>query len=415
MDQPLTPPVCTAEEIKKAFPNVRDPLEAAVAYAFKLLGFNVKTNVSMQNRAGYSIEVDVVAEKKKEGEKESLVVYASCKNKEIDRPVVDEEYGRVSNLKKIPHLKVLVASSMTPQAKETAESDGFLVIELGMKVTEDKIAEACREIRNRLGKYFETLAPPELVSAYSALQGALSTLRNVEKEIEKAIESLQKVGNIQGSLSSGSKEEMTTLTLITTPIPTEVEEHVEEKAKKEELLKTLSRMGDIYLIFNTPDQLSNYLQKFNVEQALMFVHDDLIIILRLCPISDLIAGKSRVIVYDNPNAIPALLNSVKIWVSTAKDPFIGVIKLGKIIGGAFEIDPNTKSIMNVLNPAVELTKYSIEGDLLLIAKLPGLNDCVFWFDDYLSFLIVKDCNVAGEPGRSYRLTKSGIVEFQRRV
>ena len=200
--QPLTPSVtCTAEEIRKAFPNVRDPLEAAVAYAFKLLGFDVRTNVSRQNRAGYSIEVDVIAEKKKEGEKESLEVYASCKNfdREIDRPVVDEEYGRVSNLKKIPHLKVLVASFMTQQAKETAESDGFIVIELGTKVTEDNIAEACREVRDMLGKYFETLAPPELVSAYSALQGALNTLRNVEKEIEKAIESLQRWSSGQGS------------------------------------------------------------------------------------------------------------------------------------------------------------------------------------------------------------------------
>lgn len=194
--QPLTLQVtCTAEEIRKAFPNVRDPLEAAVAYAFKLLGFDVRTNVSRQNRAGHSIEVDVIAEKG------GLEVYASCKNfgREIDRSVVDEEYGRVSNLKKIPHLKVLVTSSMTPQAKETAESDGFIVIELGMNVTEDNIAEACREVRDRLGKYFETLAPPELVSAYSALQGALSTLRNVEKEIEKAIESLQRWSSGQGS------------------------------------------------------------------------------------------------------------------------------------------------------------------------------------------------------------------------
>ncbi|AWR93781.1 hypothetical protein [Acidianus brierleyi] len=43
--QPLLPVVCSSEDIRNTFMGVRDPLEAATAYAFKLLGFDVRTNV----------------------------------------------------------------------------------------------------------------------------------------------------------------------------------------------------------------------------------------------------------------------------------------------------------------------------------------------------------------------------------
>ena len=50
--QPLLPVVCSSEDIGNTFKGVRDPLEAATAYAFKLLGFDVRTNVYGKNRAG---------------------------------------------------------------------------------------------------------------------------------------------------------------------------------------------------------------------------------------------------------------------------------------------------------------------------------------------------------------------------
>jgi hypothetical protein len=189
--QPLLPVVCSSEDIRNTFTGVRDPLEAATAYAFKLLGFDVRTNVYEKNRAGQDVEIDVKAIKG------GLEIYASCKNldRPVDRPTVEQEVGRVNSLKKLPHLKVLVVSSLNDQARETAKSEGFLLVELNKKVTYEDLDTACIEIRKQLGRYFETLAPPELVSAYTALQEALNSLKNVEEELKKVITVLQKASN----------------------------------------------------------------------------------------------------------------------------------------------------------------------------------------------------------------------------
>ena len=189
--QPLFPVVCSSEDIRKTFPNVRDPLEAATAYAFKLLGFDVRTNVYGKNRAGQDVEIDVKAIKG------GLEIYASCKNLDspVDRPTVEQEVGRVNSLKKLPHLKVLVVSSLNDQARETAKSEGFLLVELNRKVTIGDLDNACIEISKQLRGYFETLAPPELVSAYTALQEALNSLKNVEEGLKKVITALQKASN----------------------------------------------------------------------------------------------------------------------------------------------------------------------------------------------------------------------------
>jgi len=189
--QPLLPVVCSSEDIRNTFTGVRDPLEAATAYAFKLLGFDVRTNVYEKNRAGQDVEIDVKAIKR------GLEIYASCKNldRPVDRPTVEQEVGRVNSLKKLPHLKVLVVSSLNDQARETAKSEGFLLVELNKKVTYEDLDTACIEIREQLRKYFETLAPPELVSAYTALQEALNSLKNVEEELKKVITVLQKASN----------------------------------------------------------------------------------------------------------------------------------------------------------------------------------------------------------------------------
>jgi hypothetical protein len=142
------------------------------------------------------VEVDVKAIKG------GLEIYASCKNLDrlVDRPTVDQEVGRVNSLKKLPHLKVLVVSSLNDQARETAKSEGFLLVELNRKVTDEDLDTACIEIRKQLGGYFETLAPPELVSAYTALQAALNSLNDVEEGLKKAITALQKTSNKQSTI-----------------------------------------------------------------------------------------------------------------------------------------------------------------------------------------------------------------------
>jgi hypothetical protein len=189
--QPLLPVVCSSEDIRNTFTGVRDPLEAATAYAFKLLGFDVRTNEYEKNRAGQDVEIDVKAIKR------GLEIYASCKNldRPVDRPIVEQEVGRVNSLKKLPHLKVLVVSSLNDQARETAKSEGFLLVELNKKVTDEDLDNACIKIREQLREYFETLAPPELVSAYTALQEALNSLKNVEEGLKKVITALQKASN----------------------------------------------------------------------------------------------------------------------------------------------------------------------------------------------------------------------------
>jgi len=191
VSQPLLPVVCSSEDIRSKFPKVRDPLEAATAKAFELLGFQVQTNVYEKNRAGQDVEIDVKAIK------EGLEIYASCKNldRDVDRPTVEQGVGRVNSLKKLPHLKVLVVSRINEQARETAKSEGFLLVVLNKKVTDEDLDSACIEIREQLRKYFETLAPPELVSAYTASQEALNSLKNVEEELKKVIKALQKVSN----------------------------------------------------------------------------------------------------------------------------------------------------------------------------------------------------------------------------
>ena len=67
-------------------------------------------------------------------------------------------------------------------------------------MTDEDLDTACIEIRKQLGGYFETLAPPELVSAYTALQAALNSLNDVEEGLKKAITALQKASNKQSTI-----------------------------------------------------------------------------------------------------------------------------------------------------------------------------------------------------------------------
>jgi len=142
----LTPPRLEHFEVEPS----REVLEGIVASVFKNLGFEASTNVKKETRMGNPIEVDVWAQKKVAGSRFSI--YVSCKNwnGSIGRSVINEEIGRVLNLKELPQLKIIIAKELERPARETAEANGFLIIELGIK-TETKNA---REIYEFLYKTF---------------------------------------------------------------------------------------------------------------------------------------------------------------------------------------------------------------------------------------------------------------------
>jgi hypothetical protein len=126
----------------------REVLEGIVASVFKDLGFEVSTNVKKETRRGNPIEVDVWAQKEVAGSRFSI--YVSCKNwnGSIGRSVINEEIGRVLNLKELPQLKIIIAKELERPARETAEANGFLIIELGTK-TETKNARDIYEFLYR--------------------------------------------------------------------------------------------------------------------------------------------------------------------------------------------------------------------------------------------------------------------------
>jgi hypothetical protein len=148
-------------EILKVEPS-REILEGIVASVFKDLGFEVSTNVRKESRQGSPIEVDVWAWKRIAGTKVSI--YVSCKNwnKAIDRPLIDEEIGRVLNLRELPHLKVIIAKELTIPAKEAAEANGFIIIELGKKAEANDVKEIYELVFKTLNELFMSATPSKL-------------------------------------------------------------------------------------------------------------------------------------------------------------------------------------------------------------------------------------------------------------
>ncbi len=182
-------PIISAEERPILIPSgviqSREVLESIVAQALRALGFTVQTNVSKLARKGASIEVDVWAEKRVGDIR--FKVYVSCKNwdKDVDRRVVDEEFGRVFNLQEVPHLRILVVKSMSRPAKEVAEADGFFVIELGEKATEANASEVYELIYRKLSDLFTNIAPPQLLEIASKVSKTAEELSKIAHELAK--------------------------------------------------------------------------------------------------------------------------------------------------------------------------------------------------------------------------------------
>jgi len=142
--------------------QARDVLEAIVAKVLKDLGFEVKVNHQVVTKDGSTREVDVWARRVIAGI--PLIVYVSCKNldRDIGAPVIDQEIGRVNQLREIPSIKFIVASRFNENGKKAAIANGFIPIEVGFKVDETNVVEAYKRIYNIISEIFTTIAPKKL-------------------------------------------------------------------------------------------------------------------------------------------------------------------------------------------------------------------------------------------------------------
>jgi hypothetical protein len=188
--KPPTPPpvVPTSERVEnliRAKPS-REILEGIVASVLEDLGFNVQTNVRLAARGG-EVEVDVWAFKSVGGSQ--FRVYVSCKNwdRDVDRHVVDQEFGRVLQLDYMPHLRVLVVRSLTEPARKAALDDGFMVIELGRKAEAENSREVYEIVYKAFNELFTAIAPPRLREIADRLAEIRENLRRVEEEISKLL------------------------------------------------------------------------------------------------------------------------------------------------------------------------------------------------------------------------------------
>jgi len=153
----------------------REILESIVAEALKSLGFSTQTNSKLPAKGG-DVEVDVWATKSVGGAQ--FRVYVSCKNwdRDVDRQVVDHEFGRVLQLYQLPHLRILVVKSLTEPARKAAFDDGFFVIELGEKASTGNAQEIYSIVYSKLREIFIGIAPDRVRSVVERLRSALKEL-----------------------------------------------------------------------------------------------------------------------------------------------------------------------------------------------------------------------------------------------
>jgi len=156
----------------------REVLESVVAEALRSLGFSVQTDVRLPAKGG-DIEVDVWGVKSVGNAQ--FRVYVSCKNwdKDVDRTVVDQEFGRVLQLNQLPHLRIFVVKSLTEPARKAAFDDGFFVIELREKATTDNAQEIYNIVYKKLKDIFIGITPEKIMRAIERLREAMKLLEEV--------------------------------------------------------------------------------------------------------------------------------------------------------------------------------------------------------------------------------------------
>jgi len=182
---PIIPPSERVENLIRARPS-REILEGIVASVLEDLGFRVSTNVRLPAKGG-EVEVDVWAFKSVGGSQ--FRVYVSCKNwdRDVDRHVVDQEFGRVLQLDYMPHLRVLIVKGLTEPARKAALDDGFMVIELGRKAEAENAQEVYEVVYRAFNELFTAIAPPRLREIADRLAEIRENLRKVEEEITRLL------------------------------------------------------------------------------------------------------------------------------------------------------------------------------------------------------------------------------------
>jgi hypothetical protein len=164
----------------------REVLEGVVARVLRDLGFNVQTNVRLPAKGG-EVEVDVWAFKSVGGSQ--FRVYVSCKNwdRDVDRHVVDQEFGRVLQLDYMPHLRVLIVRGLTEPARKAALDDGFMVIELGRRAEAENSREVYEVVYRAFDELFTAIAPPRLREVAEKLAEIRENLMRVKEEISRQL------------------------------------------------------------------------------------------------------------------------------------------------------------------------------------------------------------------------------------
>jgi len=111
----------------------------------------------------------------------------SCKNwdKDVDRTVVDHEFGRVLQLYRLSHLRILVVKSMSDPARKLALDNGFIVIELGEKATSRNAQEVYSMIHNKLKEVFLGLASPIFRSISTKIVSLAEEVKKIGYELGK--------------------------------------------------------------------------------------------------------------------------------------------------------------------------------------------------------------------------------------
>ncbi len=160
-------------------PPTYEILEGIVRDVLTVLGFRADANVRKETREGERAEVDVWASK--QAGSVQFTVYTSCKNwdKAVDRPVVDQEVGRVSNLRELPHLKVLVAKELNDHARSSAKANGFMVVELGTKADDQNAAECFGLVHRAINELFVGIAPSWLADRAVKIEQMATELRGI--------------------------------------------------------------------------------------------------------------------------------------------------------------------------------------------------------------------------------------------
>ncbi|MCC6016714.1 MAG: restriction endonuclease [Desulfurococcaceae archaeon] len=163
----------------------REILETIVTKVFESFGFKVQVNALLPARGGY-VEVDIWASKKIGNA--LFTVYVSCKNwdRDVDRHVLDHEFGRILQLYQLPHLRILVVKSLSDPARKLALDNGFIVIELGEKATSQNAQEVYNIVYNKLKETFLGLALPILQSLSTKIVSLADEIKKIGYELGKA-------------------------------------------------------------------------------------------------------------------------------------------------------------------------------------------------------------------------------------